>query len=97
MAAAGAQRVSDVAVSAASADKQIRVRVAEFDGHNYKYHDWQEKTINDRRTVQAVVQEVYAAFPGYCTRVELRRVGAQVGFNVYRCMEDRIVTVGRKN
>ena len=77
------------AASAELADKRIRVRVAEFDGHGYTYYDWQEKTINDRHTVEAAVREVYAPFPGYCSRVELRRPGAQVGFNVYRCMEDR--------
>ena len=76
-------------MSAALADKHIRVRVVEFDGLNYKYNEWQTKTINDRRTVQAVVQEVYPAFRGYCTRVELRRAGAQVGSNIYRCAEDR--------
>ena len=71
------------------ADKSIRVRVTEFDGHNYNYYAWHEQTINDRRTVQAAVLEVYEQFPKYCVRVELRRPGARVGVNVFKCMADR--------
>ena len=70
-------------------DKSIRVRVAAYDGFSYTYYAWHDKKINDRRTVQAAVQEVYEKFPKYCARVELRRAGARLGVDVFKCMADR--------
>ena len=71
-------------MSGALADKHIQVRVVEFDGHFFTNHAFQEKTINDRHTVQAAVLEVYAAFPGRCARVNVWTPGAQRRVEVYR-------------
>jgi len=72
-------------MSAERPEKTVYVRLVEKVDNGWVNRPYTEYTIDVENTLQQRVREHYAAFPGQCLRVGLRRAGAVQGMElVYR-------------